>query len=234
MRTSKSIGSLPSPPPAIPLPPLPRKAQSSNVASSSTTTVHSGVVDGSSSHGEDGGGGGGGGIGMMMSSGQQIAEEQASHIRTIEKHLFAEKQLTASLEEALDDIETQGIRVKAEMEGWKKKAQRYEEELASSLLRERTSTTRYSVQVVEEERIVRKEAEAARAQLEERMAAISCSQKKKKECVQLFLNLGRQGGNICFSRYTLLFRYLHTLGYCICTYHSQLCEEVTFVHRKLL
>ncbi len=52
----------------------------------------------------------------------QIAEDQASHIRTIEKHLFAEKQLTASLEDALADLETQGNRAKAEVEAWKKKA----------------------------------------------------------------------------------------------------------------
>lgn len=165
MRTSKSMASLPSPPPAIPLPPLPTKAQTSNLASSTTANspVHA-------SHGDDPG----------MSA--QIAEDQASRIRTIEKHLFAEKQLTATLEEALVDLESQGNRVKADMEAWKKKALTYEDELAS-LLRERTST-RYSVQAVEEERNARKEAEAARAQLEERMAAIN--QKKKKSGFNCF------------------------------------------------
>lgn len=166
MRTSKSIASLPSPPPAIPLPPLPTtKAQTLNAASSTTANspVHT-------SHGED------------PRTSTQFAEDQASRIRTIEKHLFAEKQLTATLEEALVDLESQGNRVKAEMEAWKKKALMYEDELAS-LLKERTST-RYSVQAVEEERNARKEAEAARAHLEERMAAIS--RKKKKSGFNCF------------------------------------------------
>lgn len=109
-------------------------------------------------------------------SGAQIGEDQASHIRTIEKHLLAERQLTANLENALADLETQGNRTKAEVEAWKKKALTYEKEVAS-LLKERTST-RYSAQAVEEERNARKEAEAARARLEERMAALG--QKKKK------------------------------------------------------
>ena len=76
--------------------------------------------------------------------GAQIGEDQASHIRTIEKHLFAERQLTATLEDALADLESQGNRAKAEVEAWTKKALKYENELAS-LMRERTST-RYSVQ----------------------------------------------------------------------------------------
>ena len=106
----------------------------------------------------------------------QFAEEHELRIRTIEKHLFAEKQLTNTLEEALVDLEEQGKKVKADMEAWKKKAWSYEDEL-TSLRKERTST-RYSVQAVEEERNARKEAEAARAHVEERMAAISKKMKK--------------------------------------------------------
>ena len=106
----------------------------------------------------------------------QFAEDQEARIRTIEKHLYAEKQLTATLEEALVDLETQGNKVKADMELWKKKAWSYEDELA--LLRKERTSTRYSVQAVEEERNARKEAEAARAHLEERMAAINKKRKK--------------------------------------------------------
>lgn len=106
----------------------------------------------------------------------QFAEDQEARIRTIEKHLFAEKQLTNTLEEALVDLEEQGKKVKADMEAWKKKAWSYEDELAS-LRKERTST-RYSVQAVEEERNARKEAEAARAHMEERMADINKRKKK--------------------------------------------------------
>lgn len=98
-------------------------------------------------------------------------------IRTIEKHLYAEKQLTATLEEALVDLESQGNKVKMEMEGWKKKAWGYEEELGS--LREERNSSRYSIQAVEEERNARREAEAARANLEDRMNAINKKKKKK-------------------------------------------------------
>ena len=51
----------------------------------------------------------------------QLVEEQEARIRTIEKHLFAEKQLTATLEEALVDLETTSNRTKAEMDGWRKR-----------------------------------------------------------------------------------------------------------------
>ena len=112
----------------------------------------------------------------------QFAEDQEARIRTIEKHLFAEKQLTNTLEEALVDLEEQGKKVKADMEAWKKKAWSYEDELAS-LRKERTST-RYSVQAVEEERNARKEAEAAKAHLKEQLEAIN--KKKKKSGFNCF------------------------------------------------
>ena len=94
----------------------------------------------------------------------------------MEKHLFAEKQLTATLEEALVDLENQGNKIKQDMEGWKKKCWGYEDEL--SQLRKERSGARYSVQAVEEERDKRREAERAREKLEERMRAV---EKKKKK-----------------------------------------------------
>lgn len=164
LRTSASIASLPSPPPAIPLPPLPTSIQSMN---SATTTINGAVPINTQK--DD-----------LVSA--QFAEEQEARIRTIEKHLFAEKQLTATLEEALVDLESQGTKAKSEMEAWKKKAWEYEDELAT--LRDERTSTRYSVQAVEEERNARKQAEAARAHLEERMAAIS--RKKKKSGFNCF------------------------------------------------
>lgn len=164
LRTSASIGSLPSPPPAIPLPPLPTSIQSMNLA---TTTINGAVPINTQK--DD-----------LVSA--QFVEEQEARIRTIEKHLFAEKQLTATLEEALVDLESQGTKAKSEMEAWKKKAWEYEDELAT--LRDERTSTRYSVQAVEEERNARKQAEAARAHLEERMAAIS--RKKKKSGFNCF------------------------------------------------
>lgn len=166
LRTSGAIGALPSPPPAIPLPPLPHNILNPNPAPS---TTNGNILNGVIPHKDD-------------SATAQFAEDQEARIRTIEKHLFAEKQLTNTLEEALVDLEEQGKKVKADMEAWKKKAWSYEDELA--LLRKEQTSTRYSVQAVEEERIARKEAEAAKAHLEARMEAIN--KKKKKSGFNCF------------------------------------------------
>ncbi|KAL8672814.1 MAG: hypothetical protein Q9168_002751 [Polycauliona sp. 1 TL-2023] len=149
LRKSTSVTSLPSPPPAIPLPPLP--AQATANGGPAPVNAHEYVS-------------------------VQYAEDQEARIKTIEKHLFAEKQLTATLEEALVDLEHQGNKTKGDLEAWKKKCWSYEDEL-TTLKKERNSI-RHSVQAVEEERSARKEAEAARAHLEERMSAL---QKKKKK-----------------------------------------------------
>ena len=162
LRKSASVASLPSPPPAIPLPPLPTAISNpiaGNAPSSPPESNHASKELVSAQH----------------------AEDQEARIRTIEKHLFAEKQLTATLEEALVDLETQSNKVKADVEAWKKKAWAYEDEL-TALKKERNSN-RYSLQAVEEERSARKAAEAARAHLEARMAAIN---KKKKSSFNCF------------------------------------------------
>ena len=95
----------------------------------------------------------------------------------LEKHLFAEKQLTATLEEALVDHESHGNQVKMDMEAWRKKAWAHEDELAQ-LKRER-GRIRDSVQAVEEEREARKQAEQARERLEERMRGMEGKKRKK-------------------------------------------------------
>lgn len=151
--------SLPSPPPAIPLPPLPTNATGlASPALTSNFSPYPPIKDESAT--------------------AQYAEDQEARIRTIEKHLLAEKQLTATLEEALVDLESQGAKFKADMELWKKKAWSCEDELAT--LRKERNSSRYSVQAVEEERTARREAEAARAHLEERMAAINKKKKKSQ------------------------------------------------------
>ena len=168
-RKNSSVVSLPSsPPPAIPLPPLPSHAN--GAVNSHSGSANNGPFDTASRHAS------------KELVGIQLVEEQEARIKNIEKHLFAEKQLTASLEEALVDLETQGNKIKIDMEGWKKKAWAYEDEL-NELKKERNST-RYSVQAVEEERHARKEAEAARAHLEERMHALN--KKKKKSGFNCF------------------------------------------------
>lgn len=150
VRKSASVTSLPSPPPAIPLPPLPTNI--ANIASPTSSTFPAAIST-------------------------QHAEDQEARIRTIEKHLFAEKQLTATLEEALVDLETQGQKVKADVENWKKKAWGYEDELRT--LRKERSSQRFSMQAVEEEREKRKRAEEASRRLEERMAVMGQGKKKK-------------------------------------------------------
>ena len=164
VRKSSTPAKLPSPPPAIPLPPLPTTGPNhppNAVISGSPPDHNHSTRD-------------------LVSA--QVVEDQEARIRTIEKHLFAEKQLTATLEEALIDLETQGHKVKADMEAWKKQAKSYEIELQG--LRKERNSHRSSLQAVEEEKHKRKEAEAARAHLEERMAALS--KKKKKSALNCF------------------------------------------------
>ncbi|KAI4249340.1 MAG: hypothetical protein LQ352_005692 [Teloschistes flavicans] len=154
LRKSTSVTSLPSPPPAIPLPPLP--AQANNGPAPVNAHEYVSV---------------------------QYAEDQEARIRTIEKHLFAEKQLTATLEEALVDLEHQGTQTKGDLEAWKKKCWTYEDELAT--LKKERSSIRHSVQgAVEEERNARRKAEAAQAHLEERMTALT--KRKKKTAFNCF------------------------------------------------
>ncbi len=113
----------------------------------------------------------------------QIQEDQEARIRTIEKHLFAEKQLTATLEEALTDLERQSNKVKADCDAWRRRAADLEQEVKE--LRNRPEQeNRWSLHQVEEERKKRKDAEIARAHLEERMNAIS--KKKKKGSLNCF------------------------------------------------
>ncbi|KAI9803360.1 MAG: hypothetical protein M1833_000877 [Piccolia ochrophora] len=167
LRKSASHTSLPSPPPAIPLPPLP------NNASAAVGSGHPGpgppTPTGSRHPSKE-----------LASN--QFAEDQEARIRTIEKHLLAEKSLTATLEQALVELETQGKKVKEDLDSWKKKAWAYEDEVES--LKKNQKQNRYSMQRVEEERNARKEAEAARAKLEERMNTIN--KKKKKNPLNCF------------------------------------------------
>ncbi|KAH7153490.1 hypothetical protein EDB81DRAFT_758436 [Dactylonectria macrodidyma] len=160
IRKSASHTSLPSPPPAIPLPPLPTSPVNGSPGSPSATRPPS----------KDN---------LNIS---QITEDQEARIRTIEKHLYAERQLTQTLEEALTDLEKQTNKVKADCDAWKKRAQELETEnkdLKDRPPPEPVQDNRWSLQAVEEERKKRQAAEAARRQLEERMNAISKNKKKK-------------------------------------------------------
>lgn len=156
LRKSTSHNSLPSPPPAIPLPPLPGSPPPNQAPSPPTSRHQSKDI----AH-------------------AQLVEDQEARIRTIEKHLFAEKQLTATLEDALTDLENSSQKTKIEQEKWKKKCDSLEEELA--VMRKERSMARHSLQAVEEERNARLRVEAERAHLEARMAALNNSNKKNKK-----------------------------------------------------
>lgn len=154
IRKSASHNSLPSPPPAIPLPPLPLSPTGTRPMSRDNLNI------------------------------TQITEDQEARIRTIEKHLYAERQLTQTLEEALSDLEKQSKKVKSDCDAWKKRAQELEgevQELKDSTPSQEAAAKehRWSMLQVEEERKKRVAAEAARKQLEERMNAINKGKKKK-------------------------------------------------------
>jgi kinesin family protein 4/21/27 len=112
-----------------------------------------------------------------------LQEDQEARIRTIEKHLDAEKQLTQTLEEALTDLERQQNKLKADCEAWKRRASELETELKEAKEKPQQDN-RWSLHQVEEERKKRRDAEIARAHLEERMNAIS--KKKKKGSLNCF------------------------------------------------
>ncbi|ROW02563.1 hypothetical protein VPNG_07867 [Cytospora leucostoma] len=157
VRKNGSVTSLPSPPPAMPLPPLPRGASNSGTAS---------PTPGMRPPSKD--------ITMI-----QMYEDQENRIRTIEKHLSAEKQLTSTLEEALTDLERQSNKVKADSDAWRRRCTELETELKALKTKPSQADQRWSLQQVEEERKKREAAERARAHLEERMNALN--QKKKKK-----------------------------------------------------
>ncbi|KKA26650.1 hypothetical protein TD95_001649 [Thielaviopsis punctulata] len=152
----------PSPPPVMPLPPIPAGGATSPPPDAAGTSE-------------------------AMASLAQKQEDQEARIKTLEKHLAAERQMTTTLEEALSDLETQGKKLRADADAWRKRAVELETEIKELKERQQQSQAldnRWSVHV-EEERKKRQEAEAARARLEERMNAIS-SKKKKKGSLNCF------------------------------------------------
>lgn len=184
LKKQNSHQSLPSPPPAVPLPPLPMlngqppPSPAAPTSPRSPTAAEHFPSPPASRHtsrheSRD-----------LAGIAAQAHEELELRVRQMEKHLAAERQLTATLEEALGDLETQANRTRADMEAWKKKCREVEEE-ASSLRKER-GTMRNSLQAVEEERDRRIRAEQARRQLEERMEQLGKKGKKGKNTLNCF------------------------------------------------
>lgn len=109
----------------------------------------------------------------------QAIEDRERRIRTVEKHLFAEKQLTATLEEALVDLETAQTKTRGELDQWRRRCNALEDEMIG--LRKESTNSRSSLQAVEEEREMRLKAERARNALEERMREFNATLNKKKK-----------------------------------------------------
>lgn len=151
--------SLPSPPPAIPLPPLPPN-------SPPPTQMNAPSPPASRHQSKD-------------IAHAQLVEDQEARIRTIEKHLFAEKQLTATLEDALTDLESSSQKTKSDLDQYRKKCVSLEDEI--NAMRKERLAARHSLQAVEEERNARLRVEAERAHLEARMAALNDANKKNKK-----------------------------------------------------
>ncbi|KFY38413.1 hypothetical protein V495_06606 [Pseudogymnoascus sp. VKM F-4514 (FW-929)] len=186
IRKTSSVQSLiPSPPPAGPLPPLPHISIPPNSLSLSAPLSPKDAT-------------------LALA---QMQEDQEAKIRSIEKHLSAEKQLTATLEEALTDLERQSNKVKAEAEAWRRRAmeaeaakrggeeakrrleeqsRKLEEQVAEAKIKElervKSESTgteaRWSIQRGEAERRKRGEAERVTKQLEERMGKVASKKKK--------------------------------------------------------
>ncbi|RYP70332.1 hypothetical protein DL771_005539 [Monosporascus sp. 5C6A] len=160
VRKTGSVTSLPSPPPVIPLPPLPSGTTSPTLGKPASP---SGNRPGSNE--------------MALS---QIREDQEARINSIDKALKAERQLTSTLEEALTELEHNSNKVKADCDAWRKRAAELETELKE--LKEKPqqdSRWRDSLQQIEEERKKREAAERAHAHLERSMKAIDGKKKKK-------------------------------------------------------
>ncbi|KAH0294574.1 kinesin-domain-containing protein, partial [Aureobasidium sp. EXF-3399] len=202
---TNTTSGLPSPPPAIPLPPIPTPglsglspflSHSSSIpmglgidartsSPAPTTTFTASSPPGTPHHSSFPQPPSTAPSTVQVDAGYaQVIEEQESRIRTIEKHLFAEKQLTATLEEALVDLETSQNKTRQDLESWRKKCSNLEDELVG--LRKERTNSRASMQQVEEEREMRHRAERARQALEERMRELNAGQKKKKGMLNCF------------------------------------------------
>jgi kinesin family protein 4/21/27 len=174
VRKSNSVASLPSPPPAIPLPPLPNGTNPGTT--SPTQRPPRKDISGTSAAAAAA-------AAAANLSQMQIQEDHEARIRLIEKHLKAEKQLTATLEEALTDLERQQNTIRSDCDAWRRRASELESEL-KEIKEKPQQDNRWSLQQVEEERRKRRDAEIARAHLEERMNTIA--KKKKKGSLNCF------------------------------------------------
>ena len=145
-RKANVPSALPTPPPSIPLPPLPNSPTTANPQIpndidgrgnspplSRTTSPPPNYSPPGSRQANEG----------LSCSHTTTRRTRVSHSHDREANLFAEKQLTATLEEALVDLETSANRTKAEMDNYRKKCTSLEEEL-SSLKKERTQLPRES------------------------------------------------------------------------------------------
>jgi kinesin family protein 4/21/27 len=179
IRKSVSPVNLPSPPPAIPLPPLPGNGAPATPGAQQTGTpsIAGSVASSTTRYSPPGSRHASKDMATSIALSSQRAEDQEARIRTIEKNLFAEKQLTATLEEALTDLETSSGKLKQDMEAWRRKCSGLEEELSG--LRREKQQGRLSVQQMEED--AKRRIDLEKAKLEERMQQLNSMTKKQKK-----------------------------------------------------
>lgn len=176
VRKSASHQTLPaSPPPDGPLPALPRPPQSNGPLDSNPTFSRALSPPGSATSRHMTNQTTATNASMYATTNAQL-EESTARARTLEKHLYAEKQLTQTLEEALVELETSGNGARAELESFRRRCAKLEDDVrvlrdeGKNLRRER-GEIRVALQAAEEERERRSRAEVARRQLEEMMEA---------------------------------------------------------------
>ena len=121
----------------------------------------------------------------------QINEDQKARLVSIEKNLAAEKTLNTVLEESLNELERTSNKLKADCDGWRRRAEELEGEMKAvkdraarekekeAMQGQQDESNRQTSLAAEEERRKREAAEAARRRAEERMTALA--QKKKKK-----------------------------------------------------
>lgn len=171
LRKSASQASFPaSPPPAVPLPPLPTQRKDREAATGSPPPSRHSSKD----------------IVALQEEHTRQLNELATQVKSLDKKLNTEKQLTQTLEQALIDLESLNNKTTADAESWKRKCREIEEE-ASGLRNER-GRMRNSIQMLQDETMRRKTAEEARKRLEEQMGLLSAGDrgKKKKNALNCF------------------------------------------------
>jgi kinesin family protein 4/21/27 len=117
---------------------------------------------------------------------EQEKSDIEAKLRQVEKHLAAEKQLTATLEEALEDLETQSKKVKGDADAWRKRAGELE-----AARREADDERR---KLVDTQRKLENQLTEAKAREIERQKAVDELERQRRESSATMTTSGGSGG----------------------------------------